>query len=318
VNILLINLEFDCAGVSWQLRNAINKYTPHKAVHIMRQETMAAKQTDRKFKVLPEIYDLLTWADVLHFNQWIWTHRPGQAFTFYPVDEYKEENPFEQFLKHKKVFFHFHGGYHQLDPSYWIRECSRVGAKMFKCDPYTKILGAKWMPNILDFSVVPFQEKKDNTKIAIMGSRGDNRRINALIEDSFKYLQRSHHFTYKLFHDMDRYEALRERSSYGITIDNTTQGFIGMWGWESLLMGQALISNFDDGVLEEYSALGEGGLFPAVHVLNIDDVARNVRHMLNPENQERMLELQREAHQWMLDYYNPERLVEKYVQEYAS
>jgi hypothetical protein len=316
MNILHINLEFDCAGVSWELCKAINKFTLHEARHVMRRPTHAAPNTDKIFTSIDEIIHFVEWADVLHFNQWLWTHRPGDAFAFAPFNEYTGDNPFTPYLKDKKIFFHFHGGFHQLSPEYWLQECEKVGAKMFKCDPYSRLAGAKWMPNVLDLSQIPFTtfEDRNNTHITIMGSRSDTRRLNSLIDISFKYLQKYFNFTYVFYDEVPRDILLPIRSKSSITIDNTTQGFTGMWGWEALALGQALIARIEPEVNESYETLGD--MPPIINVNNIDDIARIVRVLIN--RQSNLKDICAYSKQWVSQYYNEERLVQRYVDEYTS
>ncbi len=158
---------------------------------------MAAEHTDRLFTSVEEIFDLCEQADVLHFNNWIWTHRPGYAFGFEPENEYSNGHPFQRFFKQgKKIVFHFHGGPLQLDPRYWVDESNRVGATMIKCDPYTDIPGAHWMPNILNCEELPYKPGLQNRiaargmpGVSIMGSLHDHRRVNGLIKNAFEYLR---------------------------------------------------------------------------------------------------------------------------------
>lgn len=316
MKILLINLEFDCAGVAWQLREAINRYTPHEAKHVMRRSTMAASHTDRMFGEVEEILDLCEWADVLHFNQWIWTHRPGNAFDFQPVNEYGSGNPFERFLKNKRIVFHFHGGALQLNPKYWIEEAGRVNAVMLKCDPYTDIDDARWIPNLLDFDSIPVPDfdRGDLLKIAVMGGVSDPRRINRLIQDSLTYLQKYYRFEFSFFDNVPRDQALKARAACQISIDNTTQGFIGMWGWESLVMGQALIARFQPDVLTAYESLGIE--IPVFDANNVDDIAKYIRWL--HDDREELLDSCRLAREWALMNYHPERLVQEYIDIYEG
>jgi len=284
---------------------------------------MAAQNTDRIFERVEEIFDLCEWADVLHFNQWIWSYKPGQPFAFQPVNGYGSGHPFEKFFKQgKKIAFHFHGGPLQLNPGYWVEECKRVGAKILKCDPYSMIEKAEWIPNILDLDTIPhrpFSERmvagaKDISHIAIMGGLDDTRRINKLIRESLQYLKQFYPFEYGFFGNIPRDQALVSRSNCHISIDNTTQGFIGMWGWESLALGQALIARFHPEVLSAYEELGPD--IPVYDANNIDDVALVLRMLI--EDQDDLKDVCRLSREWMLKYYHAERLVKRYVDAYTN
>ena len=70
MKIAIICPDFDCAGVGWNLREAINKYTPHKAIHITGATTFWAQRTDMIINQQnrPAIDALLAESDILHFN----------------------------------------------------------------------------------------------------------------------------------------------------------------------------------------------------------------------------------------------------------
>lgn len=320
LKILIINLKFDCAGVGWDLAQAINKYTPHEAKHVCGEVTTWAPHTDKQFSSIYEIEEMIKWADVLHFNQWIWTFKECNVNDDYLVIDKAEDNIYETYLHDKQVVFHFHGGIPQLDPEYFVRECERVGAKMIKCDPFTQIDEAKWLPNVLDLEKVkPTIDYKElravKLKVSIAEHLDDMRRTNKHIKFVLDILQkRTFWFDYKFFSQIPKEECLQERLSYHLSIDNITQGFIGMWGWESLAMGQILLARIHPKVLKQYESLGPN--FPAINTNNIDTVAKFVRFF--SRNNTASTEMSIHARDWMERYYNTKSIVNRYIDYYKE
>ncbi len=268
MKVLLINLEFDCAGVSWNLRNALVA-AGHEARHVMTRSTYAAPNTDQMFRDPHEILDWCEWADVLHFNQWIWTHRPGnRALEFVPDNEYGHGHPFQKLLPHKRVVYHFHGGQHQLRPYYWLSECRRVGARVLKCDPLCPLEGATWLPNVLDVEHIEPIAPHQPLRVAIMGALSDTRRNNSAICYALRYLGVEH----DCFGVVPRMQALQQRRAYPVHVDNFTQGFCGMWTWEALAMDAAVYARLAPAAEAAYERVW--GVRPPIHnVQNIDEFA---------------------------------------------
>jgi len=270
MKILLLNLEFDCGGASWNLMEAIRTCHPgHEVRHAIFKTTYAAPNSDILFKRVEDLLPFCEWADVIHFNNWLWTHKPGNnRLGFYPVNEYGGPSPFESVLqdKSKTIVYHFHGGNHQLNPKYWLDECTRIGVRILKCDPLCPIPGATWLPNVLDLK--PAQVCRHQPfGVAIMGNVSDQRRNNYAIQSVLKYLDIPH----KFFGEVPRQIALVERRKYPVCIDNLTQGFAGMWTWEALAMGQVPIARLDPAVTVQYQGA------PIVQCPNLDWVSFRLR-----------------------------------------
>jgi len=272
-NVLVVCLEFDPAGVGWGLRTAINQLTNHKVRHCAFRTTFAAPFTDRTFKSVDEIRDLLDWADVLHFQSHIWTHISGnRCFDFIPENEYCGPSPFEPWLKSKRVFFHMHCGRYQQNPDYWVKECARVGATIVRCDPLCPVDGAVYLPNVVDVPTDCAVDPNAPFAVALYGDQRDTRRNNAQIMDILKWLGIPH----KGFADVPRAQAFEERRNYAVALDNLTQGFVGMWTWEGLAMGAACVSRVAPSAEREYARV-YGQVPPIMNVQNIDEMAKALR-----------------------------------------
>ncbi|MFA5186621.1 MAG: hypothetical protein WC551_09115 [Patescibacteria group bacterium] len=310
--VLLINLEFDCAGVSWNLRNALNRVKGWDASSIIYRTTPMAENSDFKFLYTDCVVKMASEYDILHFNNWIWTHKPGSAFDFFMRNEYEVGHPFEKYVGKKQFVFHFHGGFHQFRPQYWLDECKKVGAKVIKCDPIAPIPGAAWLPNILNLSDIPTSMATQSPiKVAIMGPVSDNRRNNGVIQRSLNYIGAK----YQLFNSILYAEAIRQRLEFNVSIDNLTQGFIGMWGWESLAMGQALMARIDPGAAAAYEETF-GTPPPILNTPNIDFIGKFIADFQEHPD---LLQTQRKmAHEWATTHYTPERMVERYVDFYKA
>lgn len=311
MKILHINLEFDCAGVSWNLCRAINEHTKHSAKHACLRPTFAAPDTDVRFTTVDELLPLCEDADVLHFNQWIWTHRPGRkAGLFESRNEYGEGNPFSEVLRRKRVIYHMHGGPHQLKPAYWVNECARVGATMLKCDPIAPIPGATWIPNVLDVPAGVRVLENVRPSVALFGDETDIRRNNKQIMQAFDYAE----IPYRAFNAMPRAEAFRARKEHSITVDNLTQGFVGMWTWEAIQMGVVPVARIAPTAMAEY-ARAFGSPPPIVTAENVDTMVDAIFQLMAlPSTAPRSVELRN----WAERCLSPARLAEQYINLYAG
>lgn len=275
INILFVCVEFDPAGVGWGLRCAINRLSPHTAKHVCFNTTFAAPETDLQFKSIDELRPLLDWADVLHFQSHIWSHRPGnKCFDFLPVNEYGGPSPFEPWLKTKRVFFHMHCGRYQQDPGYWVKECARVGARIILCDPLCPVPGGRYLPNIVSVPDGARVNPKAPFAVSVYGTETDTRRNNVQIFGVLDWLKMPR----KGFGNVPREQAFRERANYAVCLDNLTQGFVGMWTWEGLRMGAACVSRVSPKAEAAYRHV-YGQAPPIINVQNIDEMAQALRRL---------------------------------------
>lgn len=318
MKVLLINLEFDCAGVSWHLRNALNATPGWSACSVVRRFTPAANKADFRYCEIEDVVYAAAGYDVLHFNNWIWTHKPSDdAFGFHPYNEWGEGHPFEKYVGKKKFVFHFHGGFHQLNPANWVMECKMADARMLKCDPIAPLPYATWLPNVLDIDGIEGRttQECDGVRMALHGDVTDGRRNNKAIIASMGYLQRLHNVVCTPFNGIPRQEALALRRGYNVSVDNLTQGFVGMWGWESLAIGQVLMSRLDDRAGTAYCNMFDGEV-PILNTSNVDYIGDRVMFYLkHPSALERDC---RAASAWAHTHYRPEVIARKYVDFYES
>lgn len=317
MNVAHICLEFDCAGVAWNLSQAINLYSEHESRHACYRFTHVATQTDIQIRNMTQVKQLAVWADVLHFHQWIWLHRPGGrlACNFDTFDDYGDGmHPFRSVLAdaNKRTVFHFHGGKHQLRPGPWIEECERVGAKILKCDPLAPIAGATWMPNVCsipdNLRAVPLSDMGP-ARVAIMGGLHDKRRNNGFICDALTEAVIEH----DLFHERPKAQALEQRQAFHVAVDNLTQGFAGMWTWESLALGQVVFCRLDELTKLAYADTF-GAMPPIVHVPNVDVMVSQINALR--DNPETCRDIADSGRAWTKQFNRPEHIAAKYMEMY--
>jgi len=326
LNIAIVNLEFDCAGVGWNLKEAINKYTKHKARHITKNTFEFCP--DSEFKIDTgnprEFEDLLKWADVVHFNQWIWTHNPlnKNPFLWMPFND----EPFFDLniLKDKRVIFHFHSGEVLAFPNYWVEECKKFNAQILTCDPPSEqiIKGSKWIPNVLDinhFSPVLFDPYDYNQLIKIYSAHGesDDRKNISIYKRFFDQLHRCGvQIPYDIIWGFRKQDSFTKRMKYQVAIESLIEGYIGMVGWEAMAMGQAVIARLSSYTQERYKDLGEDNAPPIQNAESPQEVLRIIRDLCGARPAH--FRIMQDSRKWMEDYYKPERIVDMYIKTYKG
>jgi len=325
MKIAIINLEFDCAGVGWNLKEAINDYTPHKCKHVAKKTFHFAPHTDANLNNLKPIIE---WADVLHFNQWIWTHNPSKPdpFQWTPFMD-KPIMDFDKYFKTRQVIFHYHAGEVLAEPSYWIKECNRVGAQIFCCAPTTELVvpGAKWMPNVLDitkFKPVEFEADggtpaADRIRTYSAHGESDDRKNISIYKRFMAQTKRcGFSIPYDIIWGLTKEDSYKAREKYHVAIESLIEGYIGMVGWEAMAMGQVVIARIGEYTMKRYTELGEGTPPPIQTAESPQCVTRLLRDMAAaPPATKRIM---KDSRTWMEKYYNPKRIVEMYINAYKG
>jgi hypothetical protein len=107
-----------------------------------------------------------------------------------------------------------------------------------------------------------------------------------------------------------------EKKQHHVCIDNITQGFIGMAGWEALTMGMPVIARLDEFALDAYSQLGDGRLPPILNARWIDEVCEYVLAL--GKNPEWVQALGQASRDWMIRHYNGRRIIALYEEIYKE
>jgi hypothetical protein len=236
---------------------------------------------------------------------------------------------FKDILKTKKVVFHNHGGFNLLYPEPQIKQIeAKVGHSVpyIACSPLTidVVSNAIWLPNIIPVhepEYMPIPRDFNSTMLIcqkVFSKQAGIYKGAEVVEEMITvFLQRKWGFnmSYHFWHDLPVREVLNGTAKYHVCIDNTTQGFIGLAGWESLAKGQVVIARLDPKVEKAYKEFGDGTC-PIINVSGIDQLCKVLRELCGDR---KLLEQKcLESRMWMLQYYKPERVVQMYLKIYKN
>jgi len=303
---------WDSAGVGIIHARMMNKYTNIEVRHIVAGSTCLNHALDL---VLGEhddkIRKVLADADILHFN------------TFWYDDiQLPIKFPWKDYVTGKKLIFHMHGGAVCFDYKK-LEEISKI-AMMVTCSPLIpKFMPfATWVPNILP---IDEQQCLPKTRVSqvpmkfLLLVNHDHNKGRAEIEWLFHKLTAIYGYNIPFESWLHKYsyaECLEKRKNFDIVIDNITQGFIGMVGWESMSQEQVCIARLSPTVLKNYTELGMGVAPPIVNVSGIDELAKNILELVT--NKEKVQEIQKNGRIWMEKYYSPKRLCQLWEERYLG
>lgn len=303
---------WDSAGVGIIHTEMMNKYTDIEVRHIVTGTTcldhkvdlILGPDNDKIRKVLKE-------SDVLHFNTF-WYDDPQLIVKF----------PWENYIKGKKIIFHMHGGTICFDYKK-LSEISKV-ATVVTCSPLIpKFMPfTTWVPNIIPIDDLLYQPKEWESEIPfkfLFMVNHDHNKGRAEIEWLFHKLNTIYGYTILFESWLHKYsydEGLKQRQAFDVVIDNITQGFIGMVGWETLCQEQVCLARLSPEVMANYTKLGNGTPPPIVNVSGIDELAKEILDLSG--NAQRVKSIQKKGREWMKKYYNPERLCKLWEKRYLG
>ena len=314
MKVVILNQEGDPAGVGYLLYQALNKIGV-ECRHLIPQDNMMHKVThgvDLIVKNSPqESLKAITEADILHING---------GWTDYLL-------PLTSIMKEKPFVLHNHGGWRLLNVLTIEQELESCfpANKIVVCSPLSLKLMPKaiWLPSPIPLEQPEFQlvERDFNGEILIChktfseeaelwkGSKVYGEIINDYLRDKWA-------FPVKLdfFHDLHINEVLKATAPYHICIDNLTQGFIGIAGWESLAKGQAVIARLDPTVERIYNQFGKN--CPIINVSGMDEMANTIRELM--QDREKLKRICTESAQWMRKYYTEERIAKMWKRMYEE
>lgn len=318
MNIVHVNMNGDPAGVSWLLHETMSRLghdsrhliSLNRCVHKLQQgnDIIAERNPKIAIKILKE-------ADILHVNQAL-------------ADQNHIGLTMKDYLPTKKFIFHNHGGAGLLDPGLQIKELKEFWKDFpyIVCSPLTKYIipNCIWLPNVVPINnplYKPIERDFDGdlkichkifsrqTRI-YKGSDVLDEMINVWMNGQYHYPM-----VLKIFDELPINECLKLSSEYHICVDNLTQGFIGMSGWESLSKGQVVISRLDPIVEKHYRWLG-GGTCPIINVSGMDEMCKVLRELCN--DRDLLKKKCKESREWMEKYYNEERIIKMYMDVYEK
>lgn len=320
MNILHLNMFGDPAGASFLLHETLRKYG-HNSRHLIPAERhihLIQQGCDiilnNKLQYLDKIFRT---ADIIHVNQQVID------------DNYLPNKEILNYLKNKPFIFHNHGGFQLLNPDEQINRLKARVKKDFPivvCSPLTKLImpDSIWLPNIIPIydqlyrPIIRTYEKEYNVKICckIFSTQARMYKGTDVIEEMIKVFlidKWGFPIEFKVFQDTPIIRVLQQSAEYHICIDNLTQGFIGLAGWESLSKGQVVLARLHPTVEEHYKSLGEGTQ-PIINVSGMDEMCKVIRKLC--EDRQLLKKKCEESRQWMEKYYQPKKIMKSYIDLY--
>lgn len=323
IKIVHVNPAGDPAGVSWLLHCALREmgYESH---HIMnKNHVFGVTQGSDIFGdvKLEQARIALNRADVLHFNNTL----RGDIKNF--TDKGHWNYNIDKYL-HKPMVFHNHGGSMLLSPYDQIKFIKKQNKNFIyiACSPLTKAIihDSKWLPNIVplqdELYMPPLRKSYNGTltscqkifSTSVKPWKGTDVLIDTVerLKAWFKY-----DMDFQLISDIPVRKCLKLTQRKHICIDNITQGFVGMCGWEGLAQGQVVIARLDPIVMREYNKFGNGKC-PIMNVSGMDELAWMLRKFYHDRKFLKKKSI--ESREWMEEHYKPERIVNMYLKVYKE
>ena len=327
LNILIICFGHDPAGVMWLLTDNINKHTKHKAECIVRQRVPLTERSAGYiyFTDLSEamLQKKIKNADIIHFVQ----NHPLQENVMTDIPTRFPNINWIDILKEKPCILHNHGGAVLLDTEKYIGDMAKYDIPILLCTPLNIPLfhTAKWLPNIIPINDPLYKPTErnwsENIKIEhkifylhgdyVKGTKMLLEVINTFLRDTFKYPVEM-----IWYHDLVLDECLRKSSECHMCIGTLTEGFAGMTIWESLSKGQVCLCRLDPTVYEAYTKLGDGTPPPILNPSGMDEMSKMIINLCKNRNQLKKLAI--ESRNWMEKHYNPEKLINLYIDYYKT
>lgn len=228
--------------------------------------------------------------------------------------------------KGKKFLYHLHAGPWTTEFKKMDKIRSMFDTKIVSCEPGISgmIPDAIWVPNPIfldpakrawDYHLFePISENYlDDTEFRMhMHHNYEIGKHTIQIKQAINDLKTFHgldvpcHF----LNDYDTCMPIREhiqfKKNFNVCVDTIVQGFIGMAGFISMAQGSVVIARLDEHSIREYTALGEGNPPPIVNVRGINEFLLAVIDLY--KNPEKVREIRKASREWMLKYYNIERI----------
>ncbi|MGR3303189.1 MAG: hypothetical protein ACUZ8I_11875 [Candidatus Scalindua sp.] len=319
LDILLVNGKWDCAGVSISLCNAINKYTPHQARHIVKEESTLQYETDITAKDynainMLSLLKIIEEADIIHFNY------ADHTVPFFDIK-------WSDFINNKKLIYHDHSGWEPLKD---LHDEYKAGRLFHKYDNYDQVIvcapsdthifhKATWLPNLMPIyreDYRPTHNKSYNGTI-IIGQTAVSQKIKStdLLVTTVKEIQaRGYDVALDIVTGVSHSQALRRKREHQIEFDNMYQGHHGMAGLEAISMGIPTLAWLKPKVVEAYEEIGEGSDVPFINVRDKNELMTALIKMI--ENRDLLKEKSIYCQKWIEKYYNEKYLVNMYIDLY--
>ncbi|MCP3684366.1 MAG: class I SAM-dependent methyltransferase [bacterium] len=326
MNILHLALGYDPAGVGQLLCNTINEDTKHTCKFILPTGSIMTemdKQLNRfnLFQISTgEIQRMIKEADVIHMHQL----HPWQKDEIGTAAN-RCSMQWNKILADKPWILHNHGGEFLINPPKFMKFIEHYNPRLLICSPLSEIVIPKstWLPNLVPLDEPLYKPivRQWNRKMEIchkiwFPSTGMYKGTKVLEEVCKLLKDNGYNLNFKVYHGLNIEECLKQTAKCHVCIDNLTQGFIGMSGWESMAKGQVVIARLDPLVKKAYTLLGEGEPPPIIHVTGMDELGKVLRELNN--DREKLKEWCDKSREWMEKYYNPKKVTQMYMDFYEE
>lgn len=324
LKIAIICPLFDAAGVSYKLKEGLEKYYGDQCevIHAITDQTHINPKY--QYKVTnpddaKKVKDFLKKANIIHFNNHFWDGSPCLKY--------------QDFIQNKEqaIIYHSHGDLNLWFPDH-IREYLLAGrAAFWTCNPQLQSLypESKWVPNYFESNKLmqecPKIKKEDEFKLSFTCCHPFNKHIlevETILQAFTNHFKNKRYcvFPHKDFYGIAKgeknlYEMYKWKRDFNITLDNISQGFIGMTAWESMALGHAVLGNISKASKKKYETFFENAP-PIKQCDEINELAVNIRaYKYDPEllYNDRMKSLL-----WMKHNYNEKKIIKYVWQNYLK
>lgn len=315
IRVAMIHEWLDPAGVGWLLARGMNESRDSIAVrHILHTRSAMQQQDDLIIgEDDAEIDEVLKQATVWHLQMW-------------PNSRYMALRRPDQALIH-----HDHCGVFalQADKMQRLRD---MGCTFLSCAPGIEQLipDSRWVPNPMPLDPTGFAWYSDLYELgreivdepvkiqmshnyacgkgadAVLWGIDEIRRVFGI---ELEHNVRADHTAVVPFR-----QHLQASKAANVLIDNFTQGFIGMSGWEGLAHGQAVLARLDERAIREYTALGEGEPPPIINCLSQNEFVAALLDL--HRNPVKLTAIRKASREWAIRWYSQERIVGKWADVY--
>lgn len=304
---------WDAASVGWQLSDLMNSLSQRVASrHVLGERTSMFQVEDLYHDDTTEIGRLFKEADVLHFNM----VTPDYEKNRIDVTPWLESG--------KPTIFHLHGGPWQWNRRKVIELREKYPMAVVSCNPRINELipRAFWVPNPIPIGPEEaLWEKCHYTPPSGWPNLGDpisyffghNYRVGKgfetikEIEAELGNLKANFRLSLMEGPPEKMRVFINAKKQYDGVIDQLTQGFIGMAGWESLAQGAVVFARLDEAAIREYTKLGQGTPPPIVNCHGTDFLVNNLLDLA--DNRQQFIDLKVQSFEWANEHYSARRLV---------
>lgn len=316
IKVLLINPQFDSAGVAKMLCDSINKYSDKYTA----RQVIGYKLKSFQFPcdLVAEDYTQDEWesfistADILHFNHGFPSQFLGGGFPWYKFQD-------------KRIIYHSHSGWEpgKCHGQYYadgtlMRRIGNVDA-LLSCSEADAgaYPGSRWLPNCMPDhpELEPLADKSsDKFLVSHSPSNKDNKSTKEFENAIRRARNRNKDVEGVVLYGLTYDECLREKRKTHLFFDNLWQGYHGMSSFEAMRQGIPAMAKVDEKIVKAYEKLF--GSCPIIFVDTEYTIFDKIDRLAN--NRAECERLGREARAWMDEHYTNEKIVKLYEDFYDN